>query len=1449
MTDPEFTPPPPADRRVPGFLGRILHHENTPAGTCFQATGGVLVTAAHVLREVDAGYPDAVVRVDALAGGLPVFEATVVRVDEIHDLAVLTSVVALPGSVAGWVATDVAELGTATVITGVSEVPDRHHEYRYLDAAGSWAGGTTRDEQVPLGRVKAESVMKGMSGSPVRRRSDDFVVGVVSERYNSADGWARDSVLVARIEDLQPLLEGIAGIEVTGPPPLTAAVDLTLTVTDTRVRLHGNGIDVTAPHQGVRPGLAGALTDVHRERARRGATSVVRTQVEQRQSEPALGAVSLRRAGMLAAESFLPPPIADTLAGLLTRATETHVPVRLGIEPGSYTGVPWEALPDPLSATPLALHPLITVYRRAAAAPVRSIPGPLAILVAIAAPTESGGPVLDYEHELRNVLKAVKGARYGDAQVRIVEFATTDAIHTELQQAPAHILHLSGHGSPGHLILETGTGAARPVTAKQLLDEAIPPGGMPPVISLAACYTDVAAEADAPSFATSLLTHGASVVIATETTVTDRYATSLFARVYQDLANQPVPDVVAAVTTARRTIHRQWSASPNPRDHLLAGLDEWSVVTVLTARPTVTVYDPAMPDTGDRHALSAAKTVPGLVQRETGDFVGRRRELRTLPDVLAGNRYAGIALHGIGGIGKTTLATQLLHRLHHSPLIVIATGELNPDTLLAALVTRIHRHHAIETGTVPDPRMSAALQYATRVDLPWAERLAVLREHVLDNVAVLMVLDNFEDNLTPDTCTLTDPSLAELLATWVTDPGRSRLLITCRYPITLPHEAHTRLLQHVVGPMTQAETFKLIWSLPALDRLDDTELDRVWRLVGGHPRSLEYLDALLNNRIARYSDITARLHTALAANPATRPALTASSLDAAVATAVTLIADDILLTDLFDRLTPAAQRLLIGAAVYREPVGHAGLLYQIGTDDPDAAWTPDRQQAGEQITTILTGHGIDPAAENFRLDQLPAEILTDITPALTEFNADPRPPVATGLDLSALVDELWSHSLISIDPDGQNGFVHRSTATALTGILTHYDRTSEHTTAHSRAAQYWVWRVEVWPQDRDADLHDRLEARHHYLTAGDIPAAITITAAICDRLDTIGAWDHEATLVRHTLTQLPPDSPDRAPWYHRLGIIAQALGHYNDAERRYQQALTHFEELGERAGTASSYGQLGILAQLRGDYDEAERRYQQVLTIFEELGNRAGTATSYHQLGILAQDRGDYAEAERRYQQSLTIKEELGDRAGTATSYGQLGILAQARGDYDEAERRYQQSLTLFEELGDRAGIAGSYHQLGMLAQLRGDYTEAERRYQQSLTIKEELGDRAGIASSYHQLGMLAQLRGDYTEAERRYQQSLTILQELGDRAGTATSYSAQGTLAAERDQLADAIPLHIQALLLRTQVGTPQVAIDLNALRRLRQQLGPQLFRTTVSELLSAEDIHQLEILLDSDQ
>jgi hypothetical protein len=152
------------------------------------------------------------------------------------------------------------------------------------------------------------------------------------------------------------------------------------------------------------------------------------------------------------------------------------------------------------------------------------------------------------------------------------------------------------------------------------------------------------------------------------------------------------------------------------------------------------------------------------------------------------------------------------------------------------------RWSADRGGTVAE-----AIAAADRADLPWAQRMGLLREHVLGRVPLLLVLDDFDDNLSLEagTCTIRDPELIELLTSWTARPHRGRLLITCRHRFPVPDVAGPRIGFRHLGPLSAAGAAELGASLPGLGPLGEQDLDLVWRLLGGHPRAMEYLDGLL----------------------------------------------------------------------------------------------------------------------------------------------------------------------------------------------------------------------------------------------------------------------------------------------------------------------------------------------------------------------------------------------------------------------------------------------------------------------------------------------------------------------------------------------------------------------------------------------------------------------------
>jgi hypothetical protein len=101
---------------------------------------------------------------------------------------------------------------------------------------------------------------------------------------------------------------------------------------------------------------------------------------------------------------------------------------------------------------------------------------------------------------------------------------------------------------------------------------------------------------------------------------------------------------------------------------------------------------------------------------------------------------------------------------------------------------------------------------------------------------------------------------------------------------------------------------------------------RAHALVGGHPRTLEYLDALLRGGTAVFPDVAVRLESALDRRGIGDPRQwlhgVQGDLDRALAETITLAADDVLLDSLLATMqdAPPARELIGRLAVYRRPV-------------------------------------------------------------------------------------------------------------------------------------------------------------------------------------------------------------------------------------------------------------------------------------------------------------------------------------------------------------------------------------------------------------------------------------------------------------------------------------------------------------------------------------------------
>ena len=187
------------------FLGRVLDRHGSTVGTSFRVAPRLLVTAAHVIGMARSNSSDPTVKVGTLTPNL-VTEAEICEIDVRHDLAILLAREEILEPGPPLVFSDSVPPLTSVSVTGPADVQGDREQYQFIDAQGAWKGAVVRSNGTWLSRISCSDILRGMSGAPVVILGLG-VVGAVSGRYNSSDGWLRDTAWISRIEDLFNLLE------------------------------------------------------------------------------------------------------------------------------------------------------------------------------------------------------------------------------------------------------------------------------------------------------------------------------------------------------------------------------------------------------------------------------------------------------------------------------------------------------------------------------------------------------------------------------------------------------------------------------------------------------------------------------------------------------------------------------------------------------------------------------------------------------------------------------------------------------------------------------------------------------------------------------------------------------------------------------------------------------------------------------------------------------------------------------------------------------------------------------------------------------------------------------------------------------------------------------------------------------------------------------------------
>ncbi len=738
-------------------------------------------------------------------------------------------------------------------------------------------------------------------------------------------------------------------------------------------------------------------------------------------------------------------------------------------------------------------------------------------------------------------------------------------------------------------------------------------------------------------------------------------------------------------------------------------------------------------------------------------FTGREEALQQLAAVVkAGGTVAmhqAAAITGLGGVGKSQLATEFVYRYGR----YFAGG--------------VYWLSLADPAGVPAEVVTCGAAMGLPLDgLDLARQVAAVRRAWQEPLPRLLVFDNCEDEA--------------LLAEWRPTSGGGRVLVTSRRGRwdaalgvavlaldVLPRPESVALLQNLAG-------FRGYASYPNLRGL---EAEAIAAELGDFPLAL----SLAGSFLARYRTVTPAAYLAQLRDQTLldHPSLQGRGSGHSPTGHEQHVGRTFALS--YDKLDPAGETdraalaLLARAACFAPglPIPHDLL---VATLEQDGEVTESKSAFGRIANVLL--QAVSPGRQRKQKVQEDDKLLVEdglarlVELGLVEGEA------GGGARLHPLVAAFVRQALAEAMGEAAGAVAEAVVQAASTINQAGYPRPllawQEHLryvagVAAERADERagWLWN----------------ELGYHLDLAGDYGGART-------------AYERALAIDEATFG---PDHPNVARDANNLGSVLDDMGDYSGARTAYERALAIDEATfgPDHPNVARDVNNLGSVLSDMGDYSGARAAYERALAIDQAaLGpDHPKVATRVNNLGLVLRALGDEAGARAAFERALAVDEAVfgPNHPKVATDVSNLGLTLRAQGDPAGAQAAFERALAIDEAVfgPNHPKVATDVNNLGSALLDLGDLARARVAYERALTIDEAAfgPNHPKVATDVNNLGGALQDLGDLAGARAAFERALAIdqaalgpnhpnvasdvnnlggaLEELGDPAGARAAF------------------------------------------------------------------------------
>jgi tetratricopeptide (TPR) repeat protein len=200
-----------------------------------------------------------------------------------------------------------------------------------------------------------------------------------------------------------------------------------------------------------------------------------------------------------------------------------------------------------------------------------------------------------------------------------------------------------------------------------------------------------------------------------------------------------------------------------------------------------------------------------------------------------------------------------------------------------------------------------------------------------------------------------------------------------------------------------------------------------------------------------------------------------------------------------------------------------------------------------------------------------------------------------------------------------------------------------------------------------------------------------------------------------------------------LGVIYSSIGDYNNCLNCHQQALEIARKIKFEESVGIALGNLGHLYEIMGEYETAEQYMNQYLEISINIGDPKRKAYALGGLAGIYSKLGNYKTSIDYQIKGLEICREIQDKHAEIGAIRSLGITYRKSGEYRESIRLLKRCVELCRE-NENNGEGDALYELGITYLEIGKIEEALEHFKAALMIFDQIDAQARAAQSLFQL-------------------------------------------------------------------------------------------------------------------